>query len=426
MAKTTNQILTLVALLLLGCQQQEGLKIINSTGQPLILKSFKGKIVDHDTFQIQQQTRTIALEAPQFFMVEMEEQFFPLYLSPHTEVELSIDKDGLIYQGDGSYFNNALLESRRIDPCDYNYETGLTKAQYLSYRDSLEQQLNEIPTGRFSKIEKQIWKDELQSYRLMSKFYRLFVNGLLLLQENCSDDLEDDVLKQIFQLHQHLETGSGIYSGMTLDLMNAYWNTKNVDESHYPHLPDNLKERLLALKINNIIPSGKKFNVLDSTLTAFKKQYPNSVYSTEIENNYKDIMVFKKGKKAKDIVAYNAEGDAVQLLAQEKDLLIIKVWATWCKPCIEELNEFQSLEEKYSDIPFVKVSIDHDREKWSSFGKIKRTENSYIIPRNSDNSFFEDYKIEGAGRYIIIGKDNRFINAFAELHDLEKAILNRL
>ncbi|MCF8241537.1 MAG: TlpA family protein disulfide reductase [Melioribacteraceae bacterium] len=49
--------------------------------------------------------------------------------------------------------------------------------------------------------------------------------------------------------------------------------------------------------------------------------------------------------------------------------LLLNFWATWCKPCIEEMKQFQKLYEKYSDqgMKMVAVSVDSER----SVSKVK-------------------------------------------------------
>ncbi|MEL6356336.1 MAG: thioredoxin domain-containing protein, partial [Bacteroidota bacterium] len=54
--------------------------------------------------------------------------------------------------------------------------------------------------------------------------------------------------------------------------------------------------------------------------------------------------------------------DAIEpLFNQQNDTTyIVNFWATWCKPCVEELPHFQELNEKYAGQPLriVLVSLD--------------------------------------------------------------------
>jgi len=59
------------------------------------------------------------------------------------------------------------------------------------------------------------------------------------------------------------------------------------------------------------------------------------------------------------IEVYNFE-ELSLFLEQEKDqMYVINFWATWCKPCIQELPYFEATQKKYSgDIKVILVSLD--------------------------------------------------------------------
>lgn len=47
-----------------------------------------------------------------------------------------------------------------------------------------------------------------------------------------------------------------------------------------------------------------------------------------------------------------------KIIAESKTPLIINMWATWCKPCIEELPYFQDEVKKYDSLQLLLVSLD--------------------------------------------------------------------
>ena len=47
-----------------------------------------------------------------------------------------------------------------------------------------------------------------------------------------------------------------------------------------------------------------------------------------------------------------------KIIAESKTPLIINMWATWCKPCIEELPYFQDEIKKYDSLQLLLVSLD--------------------------------------------------------------------
>lgn len=56
-------------------------------------------------------------------------------------------------------------------------------------------------------------------------------------------------------------------------------------------------------------------------------------------------------------------------------LIVLNTWATWCKPCIEEIPLLNQMKSNYSDnenITFLSLSIDRDSLKLKSFIDSKR------------------------------------------------------
>lgn len=56
----------------------------------------------------------------------------------------------------------------------------------------------------------------------------------------------------------------------------------------------------------------------------------------------------------------NLQGEMRSISEWDGDILAINFWATWCKPCKDEIPEFVELQEKYRDqnVTFVGVAVD--------------------------------------------------------------------
>ena len=56
-------------------------------------------------------------------------------------------------------------------------------------------------------------------------------------------------------------------------------------------------------------------------------------------------------KKADDFSALiDLKGNAFNLDDLEGNVLILNIWATWCKPCIAEFESLEEVKEKFNDI----------------------------------------------------------------------------
>lgn len=69
--------------------------------------------------------------------------------------------------------------------------------------------------------------------------------------------------------------------------------------------------------------------------------------------------------------------------------LVVNLWATWCNPCLTDTPSFQETASKYPDASFISVSIDKDKQEWTSFLKENNwTGNHYWIGMDDTNPFY--------------------------------------
>ena len=69
--------------------------------------------------------------------------------------------------------------------------------------------------------------------------------------------------------------------------------------------------------------------------------------------------------------------------------IVISFWATWCKPCIEELNNMSELYDEWADstgVKIIAISIDDSRnsKRVAPFAKSKKWKYEVYLDENSD------------------------------------------
>lgn len=112
--------------------------------------------------------------------------------------------------------------------------------------------------------------------------------------------------------------------------------------------------------------------------------------------------------------SFNAiDGKQISLEDLKGKILYVDIWATWCRPCLQQLPAMKELEEKYRDtnIQFVSISVDQDRDKakWEKMVYEKGMSGIQLFAGKS-TSFSRDYKVSSIPRFIIIGKEGEIIN----------------
>src|SRR5690606_10528408 len=84
---------------------------------------------------------------------------------------------------------------------------------------------------------------------------------------------------------------------------------------------------------------------------------------TVTERSPEEIAAIKEF--APDFKLNSIEGNDISLADMKGKYLYVDIWATWCRPCLQQLPAMKELEEKYRDqnIEFVSISVDKDADK---------------------------------------------------------------
>ncbi len=85
-----------------------------------------------------------------------------------------------------------------------------------------------------------------------------------------------------------------------------------------------------------------------------------------------------------NIILLDSEGLSKLLNSDSNKVILLHLWATWCKPCVKELNTFSLLYDKYSDQDLSIIMLSNDVNTVLQ----KRTTKS-ILARNDIN--FDTY-----------------------------------
>lgn len=104
-----------------------------------------------------------------------------------------------------------------------------------------------------------------------------------------------------------------------------------------------------------------------------------------------------------------------ELLGNE--IVYVDIWATWCAPCCAEIPHLEKVAEQMKDnknVRFISISWDENRDAWlEKLGRDKPTWPNYIFEKSSGDKFMADMGIRGIPRFLIFGKDSRFVNTDA-------------
>lgn len=111
-------------------------------------------------------------------------------------------------------------------------------------------------------------------------------------------------------------------------------------------------------------------------------------------------------KPAHNFNLISTKGDTVSLQALAGKVVILDFWASWCKPCKEEMPYFIDLYNQNKDSGFavVAVNLDESRDKLNGFIEKLNTDVPFYVLHDKDSKIAGDYKIETMPTSYVIDK----------------------
>ena len=87
------------------------------------------------------------------------------------------------------------------------------------------------------------------------------------------------------------------------------------------------------------------------------------------------------------------EGKSFDLNLYEGNVIILNIWATWCKPCIAEFESLEKVKEKFKDIKVKIIAVSNEDLKLINSFLDKRKFDLEFIKLNGDLSYFNAYSL---------------------------------
>jgi len=376
-----------------------------------------------------------------------------LYLEPGSDIDLTIDNGSFKFNGDLKIVNSYYKKINLVATDLQEYvNPNLMKVISAS---SLEQRAYLDSVSKFgTEIKKQIESDNsisnyyqemllnnVSNLEITQRMYldtRVDINNIgdkgrsVVLDSTLSNAFEDFSLQRkyfrypnyLWYLHRRLEP---IFNNI---LIYRYENNIKTGEYEYIKMAvvkdrklNDYQEFLMAIFIGQMLSDDEMdYNSELKLIHSFQKDYPQSKYLKELNSALAGFYPLKSGVPLKEIEMHDINGKAFSVSSLKGNLLYIDVWATWCGPCLDELEYSEKLSKKYAghpDLKFVYVSIDEDKEKWKKFLKkntrikgLHGIQNAEVVA--DSNMIKRLYKFDGIPRYILIDKNGNIVTTNAK------------
>ncbi len=82
----------------------------------------------------------------------------------------------------------------------------------------------------------------------------------------------------------------------------------------------------------------------------------------QIMNQEQKPVGAKLGAQAVDFTLKDLDGQEVSLSDYKGKKVFLNFWATWCKPCKEEMPEMEKIHQNYEDVAILAINLDTDED----------------------------------------------------------------
>ena len=108
------------------------------------------------------------------------------------------------------------------------------------------------------------------------------------------------------------------------------------------------------------------------------------------------------GKPAPDFVLKDSTGKIWKLSDLKGKAVFVNFWATWCKPCRDEMPSMEALNKAMSDKPFQMLSIVYNDDLQLAESFARRLGATFPVLANPDSELTEAYMITGVPETFLI------------------------
>ena len=132
------------------------------------------------------------------------------------------------------------------------------------------------------------------------------------------------------------------------------------------------------------------------------------------------------GKPAPDFVLQDVSGNTWQLSSLKGKVVFVNFWATWCKPCRDEMPSMEALNKAMAGKPFQMLSIvfNDDLKMAESFAR--RLGATFPVLANPSPELTEAYMITGVPETFLIDADGILLHKFIGPYDCNALEMRKL
>ena len=362
-----------------------------------------------------------------------------LFMAPGEELEVEIDGadfDKSIRFGGSAAFANRFLADHYL-----RFQDSLAMREFFHYfsqnnPDSFSMYISHIYREKVDhmkgymkdeKLNMQLVGEKLEEFRSQRGSDLMYYQGFYQIKSQRTDlpPLPETFMDWLsfIPLDEDSHLHVAAHRAVLKDWVRFELRKMGIDKPHLEEEIEKMKE-LYRGKVEEILWASYLVDALDAdrfveladSWEEFKQRYGHSE-SWQVIRAYKEKKdKLSSGSQAPDFQLKNTAGQWVNLADFKGKVLYIDFWASWCKPCMEEAEASQALQEHFAgveDFEMLFISLDESKARWNSSRDKMNPKGIHLYAGGWESSIRSAYQIRGIPRYVLISTDGKIISADA-------------
>ena len=185
-----------------------------------------------------------------------------------------------------------------------------------------------------------------------------------------------------------------------------------------------LQGRVLYWFLAGELRTGIKFGqeaYVDARWQSFEENNPFPKYTEALQAEMNKTLVLQPGQPAPDFTLHDPDGQSVSLSQFKGKVVLMDFWASWCGPCIGDLETLRKIKEQVAAQPvvFLNVSLDANEGAWKRAIAKHQIQGVHV---RSDGAVTQAYNVFGIPRYYLVDPQGLIVEDRLRVFDIDEVV----